>query len=326
MAQKTITIILILVVIGGLAWFVNKNYLNQATPESSGTGGLGVRQNLGTDQLVYVVSGSVRAIWTRDQSGNLRKVFTDADEREKMLMISNVSQNTGDVLAITNQDTKAKTGKLIGIHLANGSKTVLQTSFGVPRSWSISPDGEKFAYVLFSNVEENYGYTLYTESKTGERRTKLFNSSEEIKSPVWSPDGTKIALATTEGTTGQIKTINVGSKDAATLQGFENQVVDGVDWLSPEEIVFSLRDINGDKGKIETVSLLDKNVSSITDFNGGQVSFLAASADGKFLGYLVAQYGENFQDTTSGQIFIENLADKTQKAITKGNLILGWLK
>ncbi len=323
MTQKTITIVLILIVIGGLAWYINKTYL-KPTSEPSGAANSG-QEAQAADTLVYVVSGPTKAIWTRDQNGNLRKIFTDADEREKLVKISNVAAKAGEVLAITNRDTGASNGKLISIELATGSKTALQDNFASPRSWSLSGDGGKLAYVLFSNVEENYGYTLYSESVTGQERTKLFNSASEIKSPAWSPDQTKIAIAATEGTTGQLKLVDLATKSASDLKSFPNQIIDGVTWLSREKIAFSLRDIGADKGKIKVVDVTEKNLIQITDYTGGQISFIAASADENFLSFLVAQYGENFNDKTSGQILIENLTDQSEKAVGKGNQILGWL-
>ncbi len=327
MAQKTITTILILLVIGGLAWYVNKTYLNQTASEPQAGTSNPLIQASGKDAaFVYLISGNAKEIWMKDLGGKLKKIFTDADESEKLIKVSNLAASNQKILAITNKDPKAGSGKLILINLGSGAKETLQSTFSRPLYWSITQDAEKIAYIKFSNTEENYGYTLYIEQNTGSDQQKLFNSSSEIRSPAWDTLGSKVAFAASSGTEGQIKIVNVSSKDVSTLKSFEGKIVDWLSWVSDRKIVFSLRNIGSHEGSLETIEIADDKMNKVADFSGGQANFIFSSADEKFLCFLVAQYNQSIDDKTNGQIFIENLKDSSQKAMGKAIQILGWLQ
>lgn len=327
MAQKTITIILILLVIGGLAWYVNKTYLNQTTakPQAGISNPLIQDTNEGA-AFVYLTSGNTKEIWLKDLSGKSKKIFTDADESEKLVKVSNLAKSNQTVLAITNKDAKATSGKLIMIHLSSGAKETLQNSFSSPLYWSITQDAGKIGYIKFSNIEDNYGYTFYAEQNTGSGQQKLFNSSSEIRSPAWNISGSKVAFATSSGTEGQIKIVNVSTRDVSSLKSFDGKIVDWLSWVSDETIVFSLRDIGSQNGIVESIEITNGKVSKIADYTGGEASYIYSSADEKSLCFLVAQYAEKIDDKTSGQIFIESLTDHSQKSIGKASQLLGWLE
>jgi len=330
MTQKTISLVsllLFLLVIGGLAWYINKTYLNQATTKpQTGISNSLINETSEGASLVYLTAGKTTEIWLKDQKGKTKKIFTDADEAEKLIKVSNLALSQPTVLAITNKDAKATTGKLVKIDLTKGTKETLQDTFSCPLYWSITQDAAKITYIKFSNLEENYGYTLYSEQSTGSGQRKLFNNSAEIRSPAWNPAGTKIAFATSSGTEGQIRIANVSHQEVSLLKSWADKIVDWVSWMSDDKLVFSLRDIGSHNGQIETIEIGNDQASKITDYTGGEASYIFASADEKFLGFLVAQYSQQIDDKTNGQIFMENLTDQSQKAIGKASQLLGWLQ
>lgn len=313
---------------GGLAWYFNKNYLQPSTmreiqPSNSSGGSF---QDVGTSaNLVYVSISDAKEIWRTNSQKESKKLFTDADESEKIVKLSNLASSSREVLGIVAPNSHSFTGKLVAINLETAKQKVLQRSFTVPPVWSLSPDGKKLCFTKFSNVEENYGYTLYTEDVSGANIRELVRSESEITSPAWNELGTKIAFAKTSGTRTEINLVDVNSAKTKAIVSFEGKVIDWLSWSRGDKLIFSLRKVGEENtGEIEIINSDGRNLEKIIDFEGGKAQFIYL--DDSWLGYLAAQYKEKINDTTAGQIYLYNLA-KTQKiAVQKGVQILGWLK
>jgi len=324
MSQRTITIVLILVVFGGLAWYINKNYL---TPENSvssfGNIGKSVVPQAGSDALVYVTTGNVREIWLWQEKP--RKIFTDSDEAEKIVKLSNLTAGSREVLVIVNKNPAANSGKLVVINLETGQKTTLLDEFSVPISWSVSPDGSKIALVKFSNIEEEYGYTLYLATREGKIEKKLFNSSSEIKSPSWNQLANQIAFTSTEGLESRLQVVDLSSNEISLIKSFSKETIDSLSFQD-RKIIFSRREVGAKKGEIDLIDQEAPTISKILDFQGGVVNFLYSGPDSRNFAYLIAQYGERLDDKTSGQIYLADIQTSEEKALAKGSQVLGWLK
>lgn len=322
MMQRTITIVLILIVIGGLAWYINKNYLAQDNSVSSfGNIGKSVVPQVGTDALVYATTGNVREIWLWQEKS--RKVFTDSDEAEKILKLSNLAPRSREVMAIVNKNPAATSGKLVVINVENGQNTTLLDEFSVPIYWSISPDGAKIALVKFSNIEEEYGYTLYLAGREGKIEKKLFNSSSEIKSPSWNQAASKIAFTSFKDLESQLQVLDLASGKVSTIKSFSEITIDSLNFQD-QKIIFSKMEFGAKIGEIDLIDPDGTNMSKILDFQGGSVSFLYWSPDSLKFAYLIAQYGERLDDKTSGQIYLANIQGSEKKALAKGSQVLGW--
>jgi len=324
MTQRSITVILILIVVGGLAWYINKTYIAQE-------GARPLDDNLQTttapgeiaETLVYVSAGNVRDIWA--WTDKPRKIFTDADETEKILKLSNVLSDTGEVLAIVNQNTSASSGKLIKINLRNGQKQTLQSDFPKPFYWAISDDGTKICYVLFSNVEENYGYTLYSSKVDGGQPQKMFNSASEIKSPTWDNFGLNVAFISSEGTKVLLQVVDEKTAKVSPVKNFDNQTADWLVWQG-DDLLFSRRDIGANNGEVDFIQTDGQNLEKIFDFQGGVASYLWPTQGENYIAFLIAQYKERIDDQTNGQIYNYNKNEDEKKALIKGSQILGWVK
>lgn len=327
MLQKVITIILGLVIVGGLAWYINKNYVEQSTsPSDTETpeGNLGENSTESNSQLVYVTFGAATEIWQTDLNGTSKKLYTDADEALKIKKISNLSTGTSEVLAIVSKDNNSA-GKLEVIDLNTAKAKVLKELFPTPTNFSISPDGERIIYTRFSNVEESYGYTIFLEDTNGSGLSEIANSSSEIIYPCWGSNSKTIYYGKTVGVNAEIIRYDLETKKSKTI--FSTEKV--IDWLSitpSDKIIISERKI-GEENAGE-ISFLDQNgqeKASIVKYSGGKASFVYLSA-GQNLAYLVAQYKVKIDEKTSGQIYILNIKNSEKSAIKKGVQILGWRK
>lgn len=337
MAQKVFTLILVLMIIIGLAWYLNKTYIQPTTSQSVSSKipqYKSTSSDIGQAKLIYSTYDNAKEIWEvsiTDNQKQTRKLFTDADETEKIIKLSNLAILSGEVFAIVSTDIKPYSGKLVSIDISNSSESVVLKSFLVPNAWTLSADGKKIAYSTFSNVEENYGYNLYSQERDGSNIRELTNSDSEIVSPAWNLSATKIVYVTTSGTKSAINLINIDAPEVKTIAEYDNKIIDWLSW-SDDNLVFSIRDINStSKGAIEIINSQGENLEKITDFEGGIANFSYLKEN--FLGFIVAQYPESQDsegkttpnDLTTGQIYIYNLAQDEKIPIQKGIQILGWL-
>lgn len=326
MAQKIITVFLALVVIGGLAWYFNKTYLQPSASHSLESVPKFKTSSQDEDfkgKLIYATKGTAREIWAVDTAKESKKLFTDADETEKIIEISNLAPLSKEVLAITSTETSARTGKLVAINLSSSKESVLQRSFTIPPSWAISLDGQKIAFVRFSNVEENYGYTLYSSDRTGTNLRELIRSDQEIKALSWNDNATKIAFIKNVDTKTRLSIVDLNSLEEKEVKEFENQMIDYLSW-SGDKIIFNLRELsNKSSGAIEIINANGQNLEKLTDFKGGIANFVYLK-NSLWLGFLVAQYKDEVDSVTTGQIYLENLKKSEKIPVSKGSQVLGW--
>lgn len=333
MAQKLITIFLVLLIVGGLAWYINANYLQPSSTSSKDARQLPKFRSSSSyssietsGKIVFVIGENAKEIWEArlpTPEKELKKLFTDADEAEKLVKISNLATISREVFVIGSRESQPFSGKLMAINLDNAKETILKESFAIPTAWNLSLDGKKIAYVRFSNLEENYGYTLYYQDREGENTRELAKSQSEIKAISWSPEGAKISYVTTSGTDSKVNIVDLNTLENREIKNFDNKVIDWLSW-SDKGIVLSVRRIEStSSGEIEIMDSQGKNLQQMTDFQGGRANFVYLSGD--VLTYLIAQYKEATNDLTTGQIYIHNLSNSQKIPIRKGFQILGWL-
>lgn len=326
MAQKLITVILSLIVVGGLAWYFNKTYLQPSTgqkdekiPQFAASPQSDVKTG---GNLLYTTNLENKEIWQVNSQKEAKKLFTDADETEKLVKVSNLASFNYEVFAITSSENKPSSGKLIAIDLKTAKKRVLQRTFKIPLWWSVSADAKKIAFVNFSNVEEDYGYTLYVQSADGANLQEVVRLDTEIKLPSWDSGTNKIAFVKNIGNGSSLNVVDVNTNKVTEVKNFENKTIDWVSWQDAK-LIFSVRDLgNTQEGVIEIINSNGQNLEKIADFSGGIANFIYLKSSE--IGYLIGQYSSKVDDSATGQIYIKNLAEKAVP-IQKGNQILGWL-
>lgn len=327
MQSKIITIFLVLIIIGGLAWYFNKTYIDKESDNNqpllpSESSDFGNWQN---QKLVFATSSSVREIWQINEKKELKKLFTDGDENNKIIQISNIANSSNEVLLLMAPDKQNLTGKLVILNISDPKLKVLQEIFTKSDILAISNDGQKFAYTRFSNIDENYGFTIYLEDKSGPNKIALTRSETEILDAKFSDDNKNIAYITTGDSGVQLRTVNISSKEDKIIQSFSGKMIDSLAWADPSSWYLTLRDINAKNGKIVKIDN-DKNQNELTSFEGGVANFLTISSQSKIIAFLVAQYKGKIDQTTSGQVYSYNPDLNEKLALIKGVQILGWIK
>ena len=324
MAQKIITIILGLVIVAALAWYIDKNYVRPAGSSESESLNLDIGGGLEVSNLFYVSLGAATEIWQMDQDGKTKKLYTDSDETFKIKKLSNLAPRTFEVLAVVSKDNSGS--RLVAINLDDAKQKVLKELFAMPVNLSISSDGEWFTYTKFSNVEDQYGYTLFLEQKNGPKIEEVVNSSSEIIFPGWDNSSKTIYYGKTSGTNTEIIGYNIESKKSRTV--FSTEEI--VDWISPagsDKLVLSQRKIGENStGEINSIDIDGQNLKTLVKFNGGKAAY-AYLSNNQSLAYIVAQYKNNedkIDAKTQGQIYILNTKNSVKSAVRKGVQILGW--
>ena len=323
MTQKTLSIILGLVIVGILSWYINQSYLKSqekagTTPSFFGTSNssLSSQQNSATSERLIFANFSrfVDVIsWIKDES---KKLFTDADESKKIIKLSNLA-TSGEFLAVFGSKENTS-GELYLINLATSKKELLRKNFSLPNLWALSRDGQKIAIVRFSNLEESYGYTIYIEEITGGKIKKIFQSQTAINTISWDPSSAKIAFSYPNEEKLELAMSDISSNTTEGLKTLENKIVGSIYW--GKDIIFSSRAVNDQRGEINKLKMADKQIEKIVDFDNGGAYDLHLSLDTNYLSYLVAESA-----VSDGQIYILNLNNLTKIPIQKGSQILGWL-
>lgn len=331
MTQKIITTILGLIIIGGLAWYINKTYLKTESNEQESTrpvasGSLDIKDAKQiTGKIVYLTIDNARNIW-QWESGTNKKIYTDADEKEKILQLSNLSHETGEVLAIVSENSDKSASFLTILNLKSAKKQVVEEKFPLTSSIAFSDNGQKIAYTTFSNLEDNYGYTLYAVDRDGSNKKKLTNHTGEIRSLAWNPTASKIAFSTTAEKSSELNQVEISTFKEAKITSFEGKIIDWISWQDSQKLLIGLHRLNTEtSSEIYTINVSGENLQKIKDIEGGIANFIWQDPASDNFSYLVGQYQNSLNDKTAGQIYIEDQNLKTTTPIIKGNQILGYL-
>jgi len=322
--NKIILIIMSLAIIGGLAWYFDQNYVSKSSSSSNTsvttvkappaeTAKLGKTTN---QKLIFASQtnqGAIIASVTATGE-NQKTLFTYADETEKIKETNIFSPTTFEAPLIVGNNRLASV-KLDG----SGKKEILIDSLGNPPSVNLSPDGKLISFVAFSNVEVDYGYTLYVSSRKGEGLRELTRNEKEIKNPIWGADNTKIYYLQISDNQTAIMKIDLETSRSQSIYQTENYIYSLN--FSAGKLIFS----SGPKGK---------NVSAIYQINGngqnlekllednGVIYYPFLSVDSLNLAYLISAEAI---DDPSGDILVASADGKNKQKITKGNKILGWI-
>lgn len=328
MAQKIITIILALAVVGGMAWYINKYYLESSKSDTSvkvTTKNANILENNNSESqnVIYVTYSTATEIWSSDEAANKKKIFTDADETAKILTLSNVASSAGEVLAVTSPGAGA-TGTLMAIDLTSAKERKVINNFANVENLTVNADSSQIAFTRFSNVEADYGYSLYHQRTDGGTPLKVLSSQSALGPPSFSPSGAKIAFAQTNGASTDLSSFSFSSGATSKIASYENQVIDWVSWEGTDKILVSLRKTgNNNSGVISSVDPNTGKSVELAEYSGGHASFIHLASSR--LAFIVAQYNNGVDQKIQGQMYIVSLNTKSKTTLEKANQILGWL-
>lgn len=323
MGQKIITIILGLFIVGAVAWYINTNYV-EPTSGGRSSSGQKTKEDLAktSSSLVYVTTGPATQIWSY-VDGKTKKLFTDVDESAKIQQVSNLASAVGKVVAVMSRD--GSSSKLVSIDLATAKVSTIKDSFAKSENLIFSRNGRYVGYVRFSNVEVNYGYTLYLEDLEADKITEVFHSETQLISPAFDPSANNLVYGTIENTAAKINKLNLKTKETTNIVSLNEKVLDWLSWPESDKIIYAMHKTGQVKSsEVDTCNSSGRNVERVVQTNGGLDNFAYLGSD-NILGYLVAQYPSQVDAKTSGQMYFKDIKTDQSEAIGKATQILGWL-
>jgi hypothetical protein len=307
--------ILILVIIGLVAWYFNGNFFSGKTSKTTTETANTVNQTkLITGKLVFAtLSGKDTTINALQSNGAVQKLFTDTASTQKITTIGALSQAPLEAPVIFNQNL-LNTVKLDGSAV---KQSLAQFTLDTP-DVALSPDGKLISYITFSNVEKEYGFTLRVTNLDGTNMQAVFRSPYLLSSPVWAGDqksiyyvendGTNISIVKNLISTGQEQKIYTTADNIGSLRVLGDKIIFS---QNPYEKNQSTIYLMTDSGKPQKVLL-----------ETGYIYYPTISPDGQSIAYLLSS---DASAQPSGDIRLTDISGGNIKTLFKGINILGWL-
>jgi WD40 repeat protein len=331
--KKILGGLLALLIIGVGAYFVDRYVLKNSTgsiTEKPAVDDLSNKTSTApsdvttADKIVYLRNeNDAKEVVVDSAAGGAAKViFTDKDEDQKIKVAADIAYLSREVLLFMGGDTS---GKLFIVKLdGTGAKEVIN-DFAKPLALAISPDGQKIAYVIFSNVEGSYGNNIVVMSRKGANRRVLFNSQDTISSLSFSEDGSELIFAKT-GTNGRsaISKLSLDNpKENVIYQGDAN--IPTLSWSKSGQIIFTLADTKFTSSSVFMMNESGGKLQKILETKNGVASFPELANDLLDISYLAATYQGKFATGVSGDVKVSTAKGQNIAKIASGIQVLGWL-
>jgi len=210
--------------------------------------------------------------------------------------ISNSISDSGTLLLGQPEDKWNKGKNIEDISSLNLSKDAIP---------AISPDGEKVAYLSFSNAEKDYGYNIYTSGKNGTK--SIFHSEDQIQFLCWCDNDTVLFVLKQQSN--QITSLNIGSSAQTTIASVDENITSLA--ARGDVVVATI-----DKSKKNLIVINRNNKKKSIKNIDANYNNTSISPDEKAVAYL----------NSDSKISIYNLSDGNKKQLSKADKIIGWYK
>ena len=332
MFRKILLIIVGLIIVGGLAWFVDKNYFaknissKQKNNEPASALKLAQDNQDTSEKIIYVLNkDGVKEIERANFKGEeAEKIYSDENEDLKIKKFGGYAYLPKEILVLIGQNDSF--ANKLAIIKSDGSRDIIVESFGNPNRLTIAPDGKIIAYVFFSNVEADYGYSLFTMSRDGSNKRQIKRQDSEIKGLAFNKDASKIAfLSANQDGKSEIHLINLDSTGEQTIYSTE-QVISSISWSESNNLVVSAYLRAKNNGEVAIVNNKGKVLTKVITTKEGVPIFGNISADDQTIAFLEVKLKDGSIDESSGgQILTVRSSGKNLNKVADGLLNIGWL-
>lgn len=264
----------------------------------------------GNNTFIYETDGQKR-----------RALFTDKDEKEKVIAVSNLSVTKKVILALTSDSPSDQVGDISLISTDGlGKITPLISDFAYNKSPlpKLSQDGNQIAY-----VRSNENSILYTMDTAGSNKRQIAASVNPINSLAWSPDSHFITYTANDaaGENGEITLIGLKSASApVVLYRTTKQPIDHLAWGNA--VLYFTKTIEEKKQSVQSLSLDGKRKIQDVVAADSQKDKLSASPNGSYLAYRDIDPTQSSAASAQIKVFLP-FANQTHK-LEKAMEIIGW--
>lgn len=276
--------------------------------------------------IVYLTRDSKGSdIYTVSVNSQPQKVFTDKDEDLKIKSAQSLTLSGKILTEMASVDQQFGSSLYFIYTDGSGKKEKIVEEFASTQSPIISPNGKKIAYIVFSNAEADYGFSLYVMNNDGSNKQKITNDSSGLHILSWNPESNQLAfLKGNDPKQSIIYTADLKGDQAKELISFKEKVY-SLDW-EKQGFVFTKGPTEQEINKVEVFKMDSdgKNTKRLTN-NETHENFCYFSQNGKTIGYLSVKYDNNIDNTKTGEINTIDLNGENGKKIAEGNYLIGWL-
>lgn len=335
--SNLIFLVIIIVAIGAVLSLGKNNFTvpadqqnNQANLSNTNQGGgdfttQDLVQKKPTKKLIYAIKDkNFVDIYSYDfKLAKSSKIFTDRDEKEKIRSLTNLTA-TGKVLALIAPPDEEFIGDLYLLDTdGSGQKTKLWDNFASPQPAIISPDGQKIAYLLFSNSESDFGFKLIIADLGGSNKKQLMSDSANLLLYCWSPDSKKVIYS--KGQNLEVYSLDINSLKEEKVYSPNNEQIYALNYTPSQEIVISKGPRGNNTFNQAEIFLLDKNknLGQLSSNNQLYDTYPFFDDQGN-LAYLSSNYSTENADALYQLGKIQLWNDGQSQEITSANQVIGW--
>lgn len=271
--------------------------------------------NLAYYGKIYFIkkTDGIYQIYSKENDNPEQLLYTDHDEDEKVKFAKSMT-NSQKFLALIAPADLAYGGSLYLISAdGSGNKEKIVDQFVSPQPPIISPDEEKIAYVLFSNAEMEYGFSLYIMDLNEENKVKIDSDPTMLSNPAFDQNAKNIAyLKNTE-----IITSDIDGKQKDVIYTLDkNESLNTINWNIGDKILIAIKNNNQNKTTLIAIDNKNKSTQAIYESEGNLTDPIWIDTELNLIAFI---------NSDNNQLEIVDL-NQNSKNISQATGIIKWLK